>query len=168
AITSSAVIGVPSLHLAFFLSFTVQTVASLETEGKPSARSGTTFRFLSTEYRFGRRNDMIRNSGSVEMTNGFKLVASESIAQINVPPFLGVSDDGAALPQAATRIAIVAATIGTRHRFDLPSDTSMYVNYLPSRAVMGRRPAAGWRRIAVIMHYAISIHQEKASNISLY
>src|SRR5256714_8877052 len=139
---SSAVIGVPSVHLAFFCSLTVQTRPSLDTEGMPSARSGTTLRFLSPAYRFGKRNEMTRNSGRVDATNGFKVVASESSAQINVPPFLGVSDDGAVLPQAATRIAIVAATIGTRHRFDLPRDTSIYVNYLPSRAVMGRRHAS--------------------------
>src|SRR5256885_15668305 len=103
----------------------------------PSARSGTTLRFLSPAYRFGKRNEMTRNSGRVDATNGFKVVASESSAQINVPPFLGVSDDGAVLPQAATRIAIVAATIGTRHPLDLPRATAPHVSSPPSRPATG-------------------------------
>src|SRR5689334_4802149 len=62
-ITSSAVIGVPSVHLAPFLIFTVQTVPSLETCGIPSAKLGTMFRFLSPEYRFGKRNLITRADG---------------------------------------------------------------------------------------------------------
>src|ERR1700730_12642816 len=61
--TSLEVIGLPSLHLAPDFSLTVQTVPSDETCGIPSARSGTTFRFLSAEYRFGNMNASARAEG---------------------------------------------------------------------------------------------------------
>ena len=131
--TSSAVIGVPSLHLPVFLSFTVHTVPSLETEGMPSARSGMTLRFLSAAYRFGYMKESARNSGTVDMTNGFNVVASESSAKISVPPFFTSLVDGAEVPHADTSIAIEAASVETRNHFDLPTATSIDVNYLPSR-----------------------------------
>src|SRR5207302_1818197 len=123
-----------SLHLPFFLSFTVHTVPSLETDGIPSARSGTTFRFLSATYMFGYMKERARKSGTVDMTNGFKLSASESSAQISVPPFFTALVVGAEVPHADTSIAIVAASVETRNHFDLPTATSIYVNSsLPGR-----------------------------------
>ena len=59
------------------------------------------------------------------MTNGLRVSTSESSAQINVPPFFAVLVDGAGLPQAATSTAIVAASVETRHRFDLAIDPSI-------------------------------------------
>src|SRR2546429_631540 len=94
--------------------------------------------------------------------------ASVSSAEMSVPPFLMFSpvpvED---VPQAETRTATAARSVDTRNHRDLPIARSIYVNYLPSRqrCVVQR---AFRCRIAVIMHQAVSRHQEKGPNINLY
>src|SRR5713101_361905 len=131
--TSSAVIAVPSLHFAFLRILTVQVFESDEIDGMPSARSGTTFRFGSAWYRFGKMNPNARTEGTSPATNGLRLWASASSAQTSVPPFFMLSPEGVLVPQAETSTAIAATAVDTRTHRNLPIDRSMYVNYLPSR-----------------------------------
>src|SRR6266702_1217459 len=117
---------------------------------------------------FGNRTPYARTDGTSPATKGFRLWASASSAQMSVPPFLMFSpvpvED---VPQAETRTATPATSVATRNHRNLPLDRSMYVNYLPSRKrCVGQR--AFRCRIAVIMHQAVSRHQEKGPNINLY
>ena len=104
--TSSAVIGLPSDHLASVRILTVQVRWSAEMVGRPSARSGTMFRFLSAWYRLGNMNWKARTSGTVPASNGFKVWASASSEYTRVPPLTG-PDDALLVPQAGRTTAAV-------------------------------------------------------------
>src|SRR5438094_193600 len=84
--TSLAVIGVPSLHLAPDLIFTVQVLRSDESVGMPSARPGMTPRFLSSSYRLGNMNWKERTDGRSPASNGLRVWASASMMYVRVPP----------------------------------------------------------------------------------
>src|ERR1700716_1080257 len=78
--TSSAVIALPSDHLAPVRIFTVHVRWSDEIVGRPSARSGVMLRFLSAWYRFGNMNWKARTEGTSPASNGVSVWASASSA----------------------------------------------------------------------------------------